>query len=174
MSMTGRPIRRPMIALAAIALVGVVVAACSGAASPTPTSGGLTVEGAWARTSTGMANAGAAYLVVKNPTGIADALVGVSTPAAGSAQIHETYTLPAPSGSMMPATSGAAGGSMMAMRPVAKIEVPAGGTIELKPGGYHIMLMGLTHELTAGETIVLTLTFEKASPITVTADVRAS
>lgn len=161
-------------ASAALVLAGALVAACSGAGTPTPAAGGLTVEGAWARTSTGTANAGAAYLVVKNAGTAADALVSVSTPAAGSAQIHETYTLPSPSGSTMPGASAGMSGGMMGMRPVATIDIPAGGSIELKPGGYHIMLMDLKQDLKAGTTITLTLTFEKAAPITVTAEVRAN
>ncbi len=165
---------RTSAASSALILLGALLAACGGAATQTPAAGGLTAEGAWARTSTGTANAGAAYLVLKNAGATSDALVGVSTPAAGMAQIHETYTLPAPSGSMMPAASGGTGGTMMGMRQVARIEIPAGGSVELKPGSYHIMLMELKQDLKAGTTITLTLTFEKAPPITVTAEVRAS
>lgn len=177
---------RPMIRSAGmtslvLVIVGVLVGACSAAGTTAPAAGGLTVEGAWARTSTGMANAGAAYLVVKNAGTTADALISASSPVAGSAEVHETYVLASPSGAMMPAASdampaasGAMAGEMMGMRPVARIDIPAGGSIELKPGGYHIMLMGLKQELVAGSTISLTLTFEKAPPITATLEVRAN
>jgi len=148
---------RPAAVLAALVLV-VSVAACSsggGGAS----GGKMTVSGAWARTSTGMAMAGAAYLTIANGTSQADALLKVSTPAAATPELHETK-------------AGASG--MMAMHPVDRISIPAGGTVTLEPGGFHIMLIGLTGELKAGTTIVLTLTFEKAGEVTVTAEVRAS
>ena len=61
-----------------------------------------------------------------------------------------------------------------APRPIAGVDIPAGGTLELKPGGYHIMLINLKQELKVGDKIELTLTFEKAAPIVVTAEVRES
>ncbi len=165
--------RRSKVGLAVLIVAGALLAACSGAATPSPAPAGLSIDGAWARTSPKVANAGAAYLVIKNPGTVADALVGASSPASGTAQVHETYTLPAPSGSTMQGASPSTG-AMMGMRPVAKIDIPAGGSIELKPGGYHIMLMELKQELKAGTTIPLTLTFEKAAPMTVNAEVRAN
>jgi hypothetical protein len=57
----------------------------------------------------------------------------------------------------------------MKMRLASGIDVPAGATVKLAPGGYHIMLMGLKHALVVGETIQLTLTFAKAGPVTTTA-----
>ena len=61
---------------------------------------------------------------------------------------------------------------VMQMRPVPYIEVPAKGEVELKPGGLHMMLIGLTHTLSPGEKTTLTLVFEKAGEITVDAEVR--
>jgi copper(I)-binding protein len=63
---------------------------------------------------------------------------------------------------------------MMGMEPVARLEIPAGGTVQLAPGGYHIMLIGLTKDLNVGDTVQVTLKFEKAGDVTVTAQVRAS
>ena len=60
------------------------------------------------------------------------------------------------------------------MQPVARLEIPAGGSVELKPGSYHIMLIGLKQDLKAGDTIEITLTFEKAGEVKVTAEVRES
>jgi hypothetical protein len=65
-------------------------------------------------------------------------------------------------------------GDMMGMEPVARLEIPAGGTVQLAPGGYHIMLIGLTKDLNVGDTVQVTLKFEKAGDVTVTAQVRAS
>ena len=66
----------------------------------------------------------------------------------------------------------ATGGSMMGMQKMDRLEIPAGGSVELKPGSYHIMLIDLTRELQAGEKIDLTLKFEKAGDVKVTAEVR--
>lgn len=63
---------------------------------------------------------------------------------------------------------------MMSMRPVEKIPVPAGETVNLQPGGYHIMLMDLAAPLEVGSTIEVTLTFENAGDVKVEAEVRDS
>lgn len=60
----------------------------------------------------------------------------------------------------------------MTMRPLARFRLPPGGTLEMKPGGYHVMLLGLTRDLHPGDTVAVTLTFEKAGPLTVQAPVR--
>jgi copper(I)-binding protein len=72
------------------------------------------------------------------------ALVAVSTPLTARAEIHE-----------MSIEAG-----VMKMRAIAKIDLPAGRTVELKPGGYHVMLMNLDRPLHAGETVPITLVFE--------------
>jgi copper(I)-binding protein len=180
--------RRALGVALATVVAAASLAACSGS------SGGIKVTGAWARNSSAIAGAGAAYLVIQNTGSAADALVSVSTPAAKTAEMHETKVIdsaapsmgaPAASTgmggmgsaapSMMPSASGGMGGSpMMGMVPVSRIEVPAGGSAELKPGGYHLMLIDLVADLKVGDTIELTLTFEKAGKITVKAEVRAN
>jgi hypothetical protein len=62
---------------------------------------------------------------------------------------------------------------MMGMRPVARIEVPAGTTVNLEPGGYHLMLLDMAEVPAVGSSVELTLTFEHAGDITVPAVVRA-
>ena len=170
--------RARSVALAAV-VVAASLAACAGS------SGGIKVTGAWARNSPATAAAGAAYLVVSNTGTVADALVGASSPAAKTVEMHETKVIESAAPSMgmggtgsaapsvMPAASGSTGGTMMGMFPVSRIEIPAGGSVELKPGSYHLMLLGLVADLKAGDTIELTLQFEKAGKITVKADVRA-
>jgi copper(I)-binding protein len=64
------------------------------------------------------------------------------------------------------------GTGMMEMRPVDRVEVPAGETVTLEPGGYHIMLLELAAPLEAGTTLEVTLTFEEGGEQVVTADVR--
>jgi copper(I)-binding protein len=60
----------------------------------------------------------------------------------------------------------------MAMRPIPRLPVPAGGSVEMKPGGYHVMLLGLTRDLKLGDTVDVTLTFEQAGVMTIEAPVR--
>lgn len=148
--------RRILALLSVILALG--LAACASSAAPS-SSGTMTVTNAWARASASMGMAGAAYMTITNGTGQADALVSVSTPAAANPEIHQT-------------TEDASG--MMGMHPVDRINIPAGGTVTLEPGGFHIMLINLTGELKVGSTIELTLTFEKAGQVKVMAEVRAS
>jgi len=61
---------------------------------------------------------------------------------------------------------------VMRMRPVAKLALPAGGVLAMKPGGYHIMLLNLKHALQAGEKVSVTLTFEHAAPLTLDVPIR--
>jgi hypothetical protein len=165
-----RVLARGVALVAAMAVLGTLLTACS-ASGATTSPGGLTTEGAWARKAPKTAGAGAAYLVLKNAGSTADALVGASSPVAETAEVHETYAIEAPMGSAEP---GATAGTMMGMRPIARVEIPAGGSLELKPGSYHIMLLNLKQELKVGEMIDVTLTFENADPITVKAEVRES
>ncbi len=174
----------------------IVLGACSGAATPLPASGPpstagqsgtITVTNAWARAAAA-GTTGGAYLTITNGGSAADALLSVSSPAAPMVEMHETVPMgaPSPAASLAPSASPSAGmgcgacgpvpssGGMMGMRPVARIDVPAGGAVELKPGSYHLMLVGLTADLRPGASIQLTLTFEKAGQVTVSAEVRAS
>lgn len=155
--------RRVTLLLSAPLVLALALGACSASSSSSSSSpsggGSLTVTDAWARTSMSMDTAGAAYLTITNGTGQGDALIGVSTAAASSPEIHETT---------------ATGSGMMGMHPVDRIAIPAGQTVKLEPGGYHIMLIGLTGELKAGAKIELTLKFERAGEVKVTAEVRAS
>ena len=106
--------------------------------------GSLEIKNAWARATPGRAETGAAYLTIEPPAG--DRLTGVSTPVAGKAELHEMTMQ----------------GGVMKMRPLAAIDLPAGQTVDLKPGAIHIMLIGLKQPLQAGESFPLTLEFEKA------------
>ena len=172
-------VRRTTARLVPVLALALVVAACGGG------SGGIKVSDPWARNSPMMASAGAAYMVIENTGSAADALIGASSTVATSTEVHETYEMPAESGMPMesPAASGGMGGmespaasggmgGMLGMRPVARVEIPAGGKLELKPGSYHIMLIGLNQELKVGDKIEITLKLEKAGDVKVTAEVR--
>src|SRR5215469_4583469 len=113
----------------------------------------LEVSNAWARATPGNAPNGAAYVTIQSPTG--DRLVSASTPVAKKAELHTM--------SMQ--------GMVMKMRPLSGLDIPPGQPVTLKPGGEHIMLMGLNQPLRPGETFRLTLDFEKAGLRTVTVTV---
>jgi copper(I)-binding protein len=129
----------------------------------------VVVEGQWARTSPADAANGAAYFTITSAD--ADKLIGVMADpsVAGMAQMHETVMKDASSDTTaaMGSETTVAGMGEMTMQPVDVIDLPAGTAVELKPGGYHIMMMDLAAPLTVGETIQLTLTLEKAGEITI-------
>jgi hypothetical protein len=162
--------------LVAVAAAAVVAAGCgsdakSSDATSAAASSSIGITSVWARTSPMVADAGAVYLAITNSGAADDALVGVKVDAsvAMSAQMHETVpaTNTMPSATTMPGAE-----PMMVMQPVDRIVVPAGGSVALAPGGYHIMLMDLATPLVAGDKVDLTLTFEKSGDKVVTADVR--
>lgn len=158
------PLRAALVAAVALA----VVAGCSSSGSSpaaSATGGRMTVTGAWARETPPVMIPSGAYMTITNGTGSDDALVSASSPAAASVEVHEIMVV----ATSDPMTST---GFMMGMQPVARLPIPAGGTVELKPGSYHLMLIDLKEPLKAGSTIEITLTFEKAPPVTVTAEVR--
>jgi hypothetical protein len=113
----------------------------------------LEIDSAWAGATPGNAENGAAYVTITSPT--ADRLVSASTPVARKAELHTM--------SMQ--------GMVMKMRPISGVDIPASQPVSLKPGGEHIMLMGLSQPLREGQSFPLTLDFEKAGPRTVTVTV---
>ena len=104
----------------------------------------LEVTSAWARATPAKAENGVAYLTIRSPT--PDRLVSVSSPVAKKAELH-TMSME---------------GMVMKMRPLAGLDIAAGQPVTLKPGGEHIMLLGLSEPLREGQSFPLTLTFEKA------------
>ncbi len=102
------------------------------------------VEQAWARATVQGQKATGAFMKLTAPQALQ--LVGVSTPVAGVAEIHE-----------MKMESG-----VMTMRALPALELPAQRTVELKPGGYHLMLMDLKAPLAKDASVALTLTLRDA------------
>jgi copper(I)-binding protein len=151
----GSRILNPLVVLA----VATLLAACATGASSAPSTGAIEATGAWARPSMGMERAVAVYVTLRNETGAADALVAVVYEGAEAAELHETT----------PDASGA-----MAMHPVERIELPVGTDVKLEPGGLHIMLIDLHQPLMAGAVVDLTLEFEHAPDLALTAEVRES
>jgi copper(I)-binding protein len=149
-----------------LAIVVLVLSACAapGSAAAKPP---IEVRDAWVRAAAaggGMAamsdtsSNSALYLVIKNNGKVSDTLVKAESDAAGMVQIHLGQV---------------DANGVASMHQVEGIEIPAGGTVELKPGSYHIMLMGLKRGLNEGETVSFTLTFKHAGALAVTATVKA-
>ena len=138
--------------LAAIALtLGAILALPSGVLA-----NDVMVKGAFARASAmSTAKAGAVYMTLSNQGAEPDKLLQITTESAASAEVHES----------------AEKDGMATMRPIESLEIPAGGSVDLKPGGYHIMLMGLKGPLKKGDMIMLQLKFEHAGLVDVMAHV---
>lgn len=99
---------------------------------------------------------GALYLVIRNPGNQPDRLLKASSAVAKALELHRVIEE----------------NNVMAMRAASAIDVPAHGEVVLKPGSFHIMLIGLTRSLQMGDTVTVTLTFEQAGALTVQAKVR--
>ncbi len=147
------------VVLAALAALVLAAAQCGLAPTEVPVGSGTTVMvmEPWARSSPMVAGNGAVYLKLMNEGSSDDALLSATTDVAEVVELHETKI---------------GENDVMQMSPVARIEVPAGGSVSLEPGGKHIMLLGLKQELAAGQKIDLTLQFEKAGAVVVEAEVR--
>lgn len=138
-----------------ILATGLTFAASSVMACDARTAGDLTIQHAWSRATIGAARPAVFYVEIANGGAEDDALTGIATPAAGMPMLHETVV-----------TDGVA-----SMPHTMSIPVPAGATIELAPGGFHGMLMGLTTALKEGDSFPVTLTFERAGEVTVDVEV---
>jgi copper(I)-binding protein len=120
--------------------------------------GTLEIVRPWTRATAPSAPAGGGFVTLANKGAAADRLVSAKSPAAEKVEIHEMKM----------------DGNIMRMRELDKgLEVPAGGSVELKPGGLHIMFMQLRAPFTAGAKVPVTLVFEKAGSIDVEFEVQA-
>ena len=163
--------RRSSLLLSAAVLSGLSLAGCgddaptSAGGSPSPTVAavhaeqGVVVTGAWVRATTGSATPSmtGAFMVLRNDGDADVVLVRARTKVARMTQLHEMSMVDGKA--TMHEVSGG-------------IRVPAGGSVTLQPGGYHVMLMKLARPLPAGEEVPLTLTFSDGTSQTVTAPVK--
>lgn len=117
----------------------------------------ITVTDAWVREVPPTSTITAVYLKITNNGGEDDKLVSASSTAAETAEIH---------------LSSVDDKGVAKMEKVDGVTVPAGGAAELKPGSYHIMLIGLNEPLTDKENVEIVLDFENAGKITVNAPVK--
>ena len=115
------------------------------------------VSQAWARATAPGQETGGIFLTIRNRGGTDDRLLGGSSPAAQSVEIHAM----------------AMDGSVMRMRRQESVDIPVGGSVELAPGGTHLMLVGLKAPLNQGKSIPVSLEFENGGRKTIQVRVRA-
>ena len=104
------------------------------------------IENPWSRATAPGAKVAAGYMVLRNKGPSPDRLLGATTPAARKVETHVTMR----------------DGDIMRMREVKGYEIPAGGTFELKPGGPHLMFVDVRQPFREGESVPVTLRFERA------------
>lgn len=140
-------------------LFGLALLLCSGAAfAHDYQAGGLTIGHPYARATAPSQPTGGGYLTLVNHGPADDRLIAASAPVASSVQLHSMRLE----------------GDVMRMREVAAIDLPAGKTVELKPGSWHLMFIGLKAPLVLGQSFPMTLKFEKAGEVTVDVKVDAA
>ena len=142
-------------------LFGFLILSVSGSASayaqPAPAVPiSITIDQPWARATPPGAKTGAIYLTLRNSGNEVDRLVGVEGDIGDHLAVH----------------SHVMADGMAQMRPVDGIDIPAHGQVEFKPGGYHIMVMGLHGPLIAGQQAKVTLILQKAGRVPLSAVVR--
>ena len=108
----------------------------------------LTISGAWIRALPTSVPSGG-YFTLHNGGGKAVILKGASSPACGMLMLHQSENM----------------GGMTNMQDVASVDVPAGGTIEFSPGGYHLMCMDATSAIQPGKTVPVTLEFTDGTKV---------
>lgn len=114
--------------------------------------GPLTVANPWTRAMPPGSKVGGGFMVITNSGDTADRLVGISSPRADHGEVHEMTM----------------DGGVMKMRHLPEgIEIAPGATVELKPGSYHVMFMGVAEGFAEGEAIPAVLVFEKAGEVEV-------
>ncbi|MEN9543535.1 MAG: hypothetical protein RLZZ598_368 [Pseudomonadota bacterium] len=133
---------------AAIALAVLLSGAAASAQS-------VKVSDPWVRATVAQQSATGAFMQLQSAKGAR--VLEVRSPVAALAEIHEM----------------AMKGDMMQMRPVQALDLPAGKTVEFKPGGYHLMLMGLKQPLKAGDSVPLSLIVETADGRHETLEIKA-
>ena len=119
-------------------------------------SGELRIRDAWARPAAAGEN-GAVYFVVDNGTGADDRLLSVDSDVASPVEVHMSILMD---------------NGVMSMQMQESVPVPAGDRVEFKPGGLHIMMVLLNRALQVGDTITLSLMFEKAGSIQIDVPVK--
>jgi len=138
-----------------LGIAAIAILAAAGLAVAPSASAQVTVTDPWVRGTVTGQKATGAFMQLKSPADAA--LVAVSSPVAKIVEIHEMKME----------------GGMMKMNAVDKLALPAGKAVDLKPGGYHVMLMDLVKPLKDGDTVPLQLTVEDKAGKKQTVEVKA-
>lgn len=148
-----------MIRLLRVALAAAILAATPAFAEDAAIHvGDLTISAPFTRATLPNAPVAGGFLTIENTGTQADRLLSATSTVAGDTQVHEM----------------AMDGDVMKMRQLKDgLEIPAGATVMLAPGGFHLMFMGLKQAFVQGETVAVTLAFEKAGAVEVTLPVAA-
>jgi hypothetical protein len=125
--------------------------------SQTVSTSAIKIENAYTRATMPGQQVAGGFMKIENKGNSTDQLLSANSPIAGEVQLHEM----------------AMEGNVMKMRQVKDIAVPAGGAVELKPGGLHLMFMNIKAPLSAGETVPVKLKFAKAGEVEVKMPVNA-
>ena len=163
----------------AATLAAIVLVACAVPQAPAANSstGDIVVTNAWSRPTIAMQPSGdtkavtdtqmsgmtmndmgpALYMMITNKGGKVERLIGFSSDVAGNLTIHETKD---------------SGGMTMMEEVKGGLEIPAGGSVEFKPGGYHVMMTNMKRELKVGDSYTVTLKFQSRSDVPVIVTVR--
>lgn len=154
------PTLLPTLWMMSICVLPMGLGACSGNADSTgaalPASESIVVESPYVRSTPPGQKVTGAFMVLKNNSAADITFTAASSPMAAMTEIHES--------SMK--------NGMMEMHQIDSITIPANGQVELKPGGMHLMLMGVKQALPAGEKVSLNLTFADKSQKSVDASAR--
>ena len=118
--------------------------------------GKLKIEGAYIRSTAPAQSVAGGFMKIEN-LGTVDQLIAASSPSAVEVQLHEMSM----------------DGNIMKMRQIKEILVPAGSSTDLKPGGFHLMLIGIKSPLKVGDSVPLKLKFAKAGEVDVRFSVKA-
>jgi copper(I)-binding protein len=148
--MIARNVRYVALALA------LAVGAAQAQAPAVVQAGALSILEPWSRATPGGARVGVGYLVIDNRSAAPDRLLAAESDVSATAQVHETVNE----------------AGVVRMKPVDAVVIAPNGRLELKPGGYHLMLSGLKRPLREGERFAAALVFEKAGRVAVTFTVR--
>ena len=151
----GNPVRQVSFAFAAVMAFGIFASTVK---ADDYTAGSIQIANPWTRATPKGSTIAGAYMSISNKGTAPDRLIGGSTPIAARFEVHHMKME----------------NNVMTMRPVdGGLEIKPGETVELKPGSFHVMLMGLKQPLQKGERVKGTLEFEKAGKVEIEYSVEA-
>ncbi len=145
--------KKVLIFVASIALIAAALVACQ----PKPEGPQIEISGVWGRPSPMVAGNGAAYMLIENTGAEDDRVIAAYSDVSETVELHDMTM---------------EDGVMKMFHVEDGYELPAGGSVELMPGGKHVMFIGLYEKLEVGQVVTVELEFEKSGKVTVEAEIR--